>query len=471
MMAAMTKRLLPTTRRLFLPVTLSGRLPTTLLTILLAVAACRPSSAPEAPAPEEGPELARTATRPIADVRRRTIGFADSGVWISNELEGGRVSDAWRGADSVYVIEVRPENAPVNNSAWYAFKVWADAPRTIDLRLVYHDGSHRYWPKVRRAGEPWTPVDSASVRSDATGGSTTLRLRVGPDTVWVAGQEVLTTAFFDRWTDSLAAAPGVSRRVIATSPRGRPIRMLELGDPAADRHVVVISRQHPPEVSGTFALLRFVEELAGDSELAREFRRRFRIHVFPVVNPDGVDLGHWRHNTGGVDLNRDWGAFLQPETRAVRDEVLRILEQPGAELWFGVDFHSTHHDVFYTLDRELETTPAAVIDPWLRHIDDALPHYDVNDSASGLSLPTSRNWFYARFGAPALIYEVGDETPRPLIREVAATAARATMEVLMERAAAARPASSDRPASSRALPRPLPDPAGTPPAHPGRPGW
>ena len=39
--------------------------------------------------------------------------------------------------------------------------------------------------------------------------------------------------------------------------------------------------------------------------------------VYPLMNPDGVDEGHWRHNTGGIDLNRDWAHYNQPETRQV----------------------------------------------------------------------------------------------------------------------------------------------------------
>jgi cytosolic carboxypeptidase protein 6 len=143
----------------------------------------------------------------------------------------------------------------------------------------------------------------------------------------------------------------------------------------------------------------------------------------------------------GVDLNRDWVAFHQPETRAVRDEVRRIMAQPGAELWLGVDFHSTHYDVFYTLERTLETRPAGITDRWLAYITEALPHYEVRDAPSGLTTPMSRNWFYREFGAPALIYEVGDTTDRSLIREVAVTAARGTMQVLLNelrRGAAAR---------------------------------
>jgi len=145
-----------------------------------------------------------------------------------------------------------------------------------------------------------------------------------------------------------------------------------------------------------------------------------------------VDEGHWRHNAHGVDLNRDWEAFNQPETQVVRKTFTDILDQPGHELWFWVDFHSTRNDVFYTLDRTLETDPPGITDRWLDHIATHLPHYEVDDSPSGLGTPTARNWFYRAFGGPALIYEVGDQTDRALIKEVATTAAQGTMEVLMD---------------------------------------
>ena len=386
-----------------------------------------------------GTALGDSASSPSTaiDVHRRTTGFLDAGVWISNEMPGGWMDEAWREGDSLVVARIRPENTPINNSAWYAFKVWSPEVRTVDLRLTYDGGRHRYWPKARTGPQgTWDPLPPEAVRIDTAVGTATLRLEVGPDTLWVAGQEVFTSGAFRAWNDSLASLPYVDLSTVGTSPGGRPLEMLRItNSPQASRHILIIGRQHPPEVTGTLALMAFVEELAGDSPLAREFRRTFQTHVVPLVNPDGVDLGYWRHNTGGVDLNRDWVAFQQPETRTVRDALLGVLDQqPGAKVWFAADFHSTNRDVFYTLDRSLETHPPGFMDRWLDRIRRDLPDYTVSDVPSGLQSPTSRNWFYQEFGAPAVIYEVGDATDRTLISEVAATAARALMALLLEEA-------------------------------------
>lgn len=396
---------------------------------LLAVA-CNSS---DSPFPDDAYTI--SATRPITDQDRGAFAFDALGVSITNDFEGGRLADATTDGDSVLVIRLRPENAPINNSAWYAFEAWAPSPDTLTVRLTYEDGAHRYAPKMRRNGsDEWMPLDSTWVMVEEETGDATLRIPVGPDTVRVAGQEMRTSSFFADWSRELSTRPGVSRRDFASTPRGRPMPMIEAGSPDAGRHILLISRQHPPEVTGTFALVPFVEEVLGDSPLAEEFRRNFRIHVVPLMNPDGVDLGHWRHNTGGVDLNRDWVAFHQPETRAVRDEMGSILGADGAELWFFADFHSTNRDVFYTLDRALETRPADVLDPWIDHIRTSLPDYELEEAPSdGGHGVVSRDWAWREYQAPGMVYEVGDDTPRALIREVAETAARGTMEILLER--------------------------------------
>ena len=198
----------------------------TFLVALLALVGCTPAATPGRPAaPGTGgpqaagreapasaaPTLAISETRPIEDVHRRTVGFSEAGVWISNEFDGGRVSDAWQDGESKFVVHLRPENAPVNNSAWYAFKLWSREPKWIEVNLTYENGAHRYWPEARRGEETWAPLDSADVVIDRAANEATLRLRAGPDTLWVAGQEMMTSSFFDSWTAGLAGKPHVTR--------------------------------------------------------------------------------------------------------------------------------------------------------------------------------------------------------------------------------------------------------------------
>ena len=83
--------------------------------VFLTSSACAPATPPEAPAPgdaPEAPERGISENRPIQDQHLRTIGFLEDGVWISNELPGGRVSDVWKEGDGRYGVQIRPENAP-----------------------------------------------------------------------------------------------------------------------------------------------------------------------------------------------------------------------------------------------------------------------------------------------------------------------------------------------------------------------
>jgi len=168
--------------------------------------------------------------------------------------------------------------------------------------------------------------------------------------------------------------------------------------------------------------------------------------VIPLVNPDGVDNGHWRHNIYGVDLNRDWVNFNQAEPKVVKDEVNKIFSN-GGNIIFYIDFHSTQEDVFYTqtleslipgnFDEEMELTAKEnhkLMNNWLKNLQSRLPEYYVNiiDTLSKTSSPTSDRWIQKTFNVPAVTYETGDETNRELIEKVAETAAEELMRLLLK---------------------------------------
>jgi murein tripeptide amidase MpaA len=194
--------------------------------------------------------------------------------------------------------------------------------------------------------------------------------------------------------------------------------------------VVIVSRQHPPETTGSQALMSFVEAIVSDTSLAQDFRKHFAVLLVPLVNPDGVEAGHWRHNLNGVDTNRDWGVFAQPETRVVRDAILAARER--GRLVLHLDFHSTFGDTFYTQPDEEPSTPAGFTKAWIEGLKRRVPTYTVNRSATRNPTPTtSHNWAHRTFGIPAITYEIGDNTDRLVLRSVAVAAAESMMEQLL----------------------------------------
>lgn len=413
------------------------------------------------------PGSLNTTDKVIEFQQKRTFAFESAGVFLSNEFEGARLNDVRMVDDSTFIGVLAPENAPVNFSAWYAFKAWSKEPsKTIRLTLTYKEARHRYVPKLSRkpSGDwrSWSPIDSASykVHYDSAGRETTsatLRLSLKPDTLWVSGHELFTSSNFEAWSANLAKLPFVKKSTLGKSSLGKPLIRLDISEaPPEAPCVVIVSRQHPPELTGTFALLPFVETLSGDTPLAREFRQKFRVFVAPCMNPDGVDAGHWRHNAHGVDLNRDWNNFNQPEPRQVRDALLKMRDSLKTKFVFGVDFHTTQHDVFYTVSNpptntardsaEYAQNPAfkqfdnnatlrsKFVEMWLERTQALFPKYQVNisDSPRTPNGATSGRWFDRELLAPSVTYEAGDETDRELIRQIGVGSAKVLMEMLLK---------------------------------------
>jgi cytosolic carboxypeptidase protein 6 len=140
-------------------------------------------------------------------------------------------------------------------------------------------------------------------------------LTLSTDTVWISAQEIITTDDINSWADKLTEKQFVSTHEIGKSFEGRSINLLKIGNPESKKLMMVLSRQHPPEITGWLAMKWFIETLCEENIVAEKFREDYCVFVVPMVNPDGVDNGHWRHNSGGIDLNRDWEDFNQPETK------------------------------------------------------------------------------------------------------------------------------------------------------------
>ncbi|MEM9259269.1 MAG: M14 family metallopeptidase, partial [Bacteroidota bacterium] len=192
-------------------------------------------------------------------------------------------------------------------------------------------------------------------------------------------------------------------------------------------------RQHPPELSGFLAFQAFIEGLLEDPRLP-ELLKDYQFLVYPLLNPDGVDLGHWRHSAGGIDSNRDWANYNQPEARQVADNVVRTVRKAGSKVVLGIDFHSTWHDVFYTHDDSVQP-PSALPEftkAWLVGIEKAIGgDFRINEVAKGIGKPTTASWFRTQFGAEGITYEIGDDADRDFIAKKGRVSAEQLIEVLL----------------------------------------
>ena len=135
---------------------------------------------------------------------------------------------------------------------------------------------------------------------------------------------------------------------------------------------------------------------------------------------------------GGIDLNRDWQNFNQPETRNVRDFLVE--KDKTYDFVFGADFHSTWDDIYYPIDTTVTGAEGKIIFDWIANISERLPQKKTNISASDELDPTmvSSKYFYVNHGMPAIVFELGDNTSRPFLKEKGQVAAEEIMKLLME---------------------------------------
>ncbi len=335
--------------------------------------------------------------------------------------------------DKTVTISIVPEDPKINPSPWYAVRV--DPSENISPRLVleYQGAKHRYAPKISDDGANWTLLPPSSVAVDDAETRVVIDLPASPQPYFVAAQELVDNDNYGDWIQGFADRNDVEIRQIGTSVQGRPIEMLRTrGQSAEHKTVFLVGRQHPPEVTGALAMRTFNETVLGDTPLAIAFREVFDLAIIPIMNPDGVELGHWRHNTGGVDLNRDWGPFTQVETQSVKSVFDEMDADPANKLVLFLDFHSTRRNVFYTQTVEDEPTSYDFTSQWMDNARARLTDYDFERAERHNSdLPTSKNYMFSRFAIPAITYEIGDNTDRSAIRQSSIVFAEEMMKLLL----------------------------------------
>ena len=355
-------------------------------------------------------------SEPVQDVRAPLC--TTESVKVFTDFDGAGMHDCTVEGERTIRLLVNHEldrNDRINPSPWYAFEVHETGDDPVSVILDYQDFEHRYTPYLRQTGQSWQPLPPTGYSVSEDQHQTVLTLDDAHDGVVVAGQPFQTSSEIQNQYEDLTADFGLELIEIGQSRQGRPIHAILAGNPISDQLVVGLTRQHPPEITGALAFDAFAELIL--ERLSESDTPDFRLVLFPNVNPDGIDNGHWRNNVGGWDTNRNWFEAGEPEISAVQ-EVIRN-EARDRDVIAFMDFHSTWETLVYTHPFDDEATDmrfAGALRDDLNAALDPSPEWIVGHNIIN---GTSKNWAKLEFQTGGITIELADTEEDLVINTIA----------------------------------------------------
>ena len=329
-------------------------------------------------------------------------------------------------------IFINPElDDSINPSPWFAFRK-SEHSKSIKLALDYKNYHHRYHPKISIDKKSWNKIDEANISKKENGKIVVIDFLPSSQKNYVASQELITNFWYNKWYNELENSGRVRREVIGFSVLKNPIPMFFVEKNINNPYILILGRQHPPEVTGAFAMRGFINQLLNKNSLSDSFLKNYNILFVPLMNPDGVMNGYWRYNENKKDLNRDWGIFIQPETDAVNK---KLTELKNKKLALFIDFHSTFKNLFYISDIAEESPMKNFLEDWLlgsrKSLSEANYKYEIINSFNKDN-GVSKNYIYNKYKIPSVTYEVSDNEDRDVIQQSSSILAINLMELLLK---------------------------------------
>lgn len=119
---------------------------------------------------------------------------------------------------------------------------------------------------------------------------------------------------------------------LCKSRKGKDVPYFHIGK--GRYKVVLTSRHHCSETTGTMVLEGVAAAFAEKSRLGRRLRRTIDLTIVPFADYDGAVAGDQGKNRHPHDHNRDYGQFIYPETQAIA----RLMKEKEPVL--ALDAHS-----------------------------------------------------------------------------------------------------------------------------------
>ena len=319
----------------------------------------------------------------------------------------------------------------INPSPWFAIRK-SKHSENIKIELDYGNYNYRYNPKISSDNKAWDNLNMLNILKKNNDKILVIDFLPSNKKQYIASQEIITQSWYYNWFNELKETGKVRSETIGFSVLKKPITMFFIETDIKNPYIIILGRQHPPEVTGAFALKGFIDQLVSPSQLSQNFLNQYNIIFVPLMNPDGVDNGHWRYNVNKIDLNRDWGTFSQPETIAVNEKLIRLTA--NSKLALFIDFHSTYNNIFYISENLSNNLSKFSLENWINNSSSGLFGIGYNFqliNSSNKDNGVSKNYIYNKYNIPSMTYEVSDSEDRKKIKQSSSILATELMKFLV----------------------------------------
>lgn len=167
-----------------------------------------------------------------------------------------------------------------------------------------------------------------------------VKYKMKSESVFVAKIPVYSLSHLEAFKNKIANNKLVNIIHIGKTVEKRPLEIIRIGNPNAEKNILIRARAHPWEPGGNWVIEGLVNDLIEDRS---KLNNHFCYYILPMANKDGVFRGMTRFNLNGSDLNRGWGfpadSILTPENYYLEEFIIKLIgENKKPDLL--IDFHN-----------------------------------------------------------------------------------------------------------------------------------
>ncbi|RQO38599.1 hypothetical protein DBR37_01500 [Herminiimonas sp. KBW02] len=257
-------------------------------------------------------------------------------IKISTNFDAGAIEVVRADHASAIELNLR-KDSHADIAQWFYFRLQGVRGERCSMRILnasdatYPDGWQNYQAVASYDRKHWFRVPTSY-----DGKVMTIAHTPQYDSVYYAYFEPYS---WERHLDLLARAQMSDYahvQDLGNTVQGRDLNVVVIGDPAAQKKVWVIARQHPGESMAEWFAEGMIDALLEPTNpLVQKLLRHAVFYIVPNMNPDGAYLGNLRTNAAGANLNREW-MTPSPESSPEVWHVKNKIHETGCDLFLDI---------------------------------------------------------------------------------------------------------------------------------------